>query len=499
MSIKPLELDPTRENVYNTLVADAVGRNKNLWQFACFCSAQEGSCSIALDAGWGMGKTFFLKQLEMLFSCFDLKENEQIEIKNEFTKFKNSNAIVNRLKSHICIYYDAWLNDNAEDPMRSLLYEIINKIDTDHCFEKKDIWSRIKRRTRRFFRKQSFSPSAIDFAEALCAAFDGIHPVLPTGRIIPFLEYMKKNDPVREINAQKRFQNAFEAFLNNMIKKGNKRILIMIDELDRCKPTYAVQLLERIKHYLSNNRITFIFAVNKDQLQHTIEAFYGKGFNAYRYLDRFFDFSFSLPQPDRDQFILSYRLDQTGKDFDTRLYADVFNAFVRVYNLSLRDAARYWLWVKLACQSFKNEKEKNDDINWKFVIYIVVPILLGLKLSNKKLFDKFRNGEDPSPLQETLKKAPIANSFLEDPYGAMKEDFFDPEKINWDIDYLTENIYIMLFARDEFAEEIAINPQRFDTWHYEFKQEMIETIFSASNMMADFIKYDTNTEEPAHG
>ena len=48
--IKTLELDPSKDkNIFKTLVTDAVGRNKNLWQFACFCSAQESKCSIALD------------------------------------------------------------------------------------------------------------------------------------------------------------------------------------------------------------------------------------------------------------------------------------------------------------------------------------------------------------------------------------------------------------------------------------------------------------------
>ena len=50
------------------------------------------------------------------------------------------------------------------------------------------------------------------------------------------------------------------------LKKGN-RLIIMVDELDRCKPSYAVKLLERIKHYFTNDRITFVFSVNTYELE----------------------------------------------------------------------------------------------------------------------------------------------------------------------------------------------------------------------------------------
>lgn len=60
------------------------------------------------------------------------------------------------------------------------------------------------------------------------------------------------------------------------------RIIIFIDELDRCKPSYAVRLLEQIKHYMCDERITFILAVNTAQLQHTIRHFYGSEFDACR-------------------------------------------------------------------------------------------------------------------------------------------------------------------------------------------------------------------------
>ena len=61
-------------------------------------------------------------------------------------------------------------------------------------------------------------------------------------------------------------------------------MLFFIDELDRCKPSFAVHLLEQLKHYISDERITFVFSVNLEQLQHTIKHYYGINFDSGRYL-----------------------------------------------------------------------------------------------------------------------------------------------------------------------------------------------------------------------
>ena len=77
----------------------------------------------------------------------------------------------------------------------------------------------------------------------------------------------------------------------------------MIDELDRCRPSYAVELLEVAKHLFEVEHIVFVLAINRAQLAHSIRALYGIGFDADGYLRRFVDVDFVLPEPDRDQLI----------------------------------------------------------------------------------------------------------------------------------------------------------------------------------------------------
>jgi hypothetical protein len=75
------------------------------------------------------------------------------------------------------------------------------------------------------------------------------------------------------------------------------KIVIIIDKLDRCRPTYAVQLLERIKHLFDVEGIVFVLGIDREQLSHSIKALYGSEFDAIGYLKRFIDLDYRLPEP----------------------------------------------------------------------------------------------------------------------------------------------------------------------------------------------------------
>lgn len=80
-------------------------------------------------------------------------------------------------------------------------------------------------------------------------------------------------------------------------------MIVVIDELDRCRPSYAVELLEVAKHLFAVDHIVFVMAVNRSELAHSIKSLYGNDFDAQGYLRRFFDVDFQLPEPDREKFI----------------------------------------------------------------------------------------------------------------------------------------------------------------------------------------------------
>lgn len=71
-------------------------------------------------------------------------------------------------------------------------------------------------------------------------------------------------------------------------------IFIIIDELDRCRPTYAISILEEIKHVFDVPGVVFVIAMHGDQLAHSVNAVYGEEFDSAAYLRRFFSRKYRL-------------------------------------------------------------------------------------------------------------------------------------------------------------------------------------------------------------
>ncbi len=99
---------------------------------------------------------------------------------------------------------------------------------------------------------------------------------------------------------QRSLREIYGAFIKRQEEQGqeSKPIVVLVDELDRCRPDYAIELLERIKHLFSVNGYVFVFALARDQLEKSVKHRYGEEFDASGYLERFFDFRFGLPDPE---------------------------------------------------------------------------------------------------------------------------------------------------------------------------------------------------------
>lgn len=100
------------------------------------------------------------------------------------------------------------------------------------------------------------------------------------------------------------FRGELEDIACELCKDGKKPLIIMVDELDRCRPDFAIALLEDIKHLFSVDGVVFVLAVEKAQLANCITATYGLDTTgAHRYLGKFIDMTMELPPPDSKAFI----------------------------------------------------------------------------------------------------------------------------------------------------------------------------------------------------
>ena len=116
----------------------------------------------------------------------------------------------------------------------------------------------------------------------------------------PGSECAKTSDPNIES------PEAFASLLSSAARTWSDRpIVVMLDELDRCSPEYSVEMLQLLEHVFHAEHVVFVVAINQSELIHSIRSFYGQGFNAEGYLERFFDDILLLPTSNRKQYIES--------------------------------------------------------------------------------------------------------------------------------------------------------------------------------------------------
>ena len=161
-------------------------------------------------------------------------------------------------------------------------------------------------------------------------------------------------DILEKIQLAEDIQEKVKAIFSDIIDGCVDKLVIFIDELDRCRPNYALEMLERIKHYFDDDRIIFVISLNKEQLTHTITNYYGSGFDATRYLNKFFDLEMYLPVVDTvDNQINTYNEKQYWLN-------TIANALIKLYELSLRDSLIY----KQKIESFADDLNIADYSDW---------------------------------------------------------------------------------------------------------------------------------------
>lgn len=147
-----------------------------------------------------------------------------------------------------------------------------------------------------------------------------------------------------------------------------KTCRFFIDELDRCRPNYAVTVLEQIKHFFSVPNIVFVLSIDKVQLGHAIRGVYGSEFiDADDYLRRFIDIEYSLPDPEYDKytnylcdkydlnsfFNHSDRLDNIHLVGDNSNFLNYTNFIFKLKKPTLREQERLFQHLSLVLKSFK--------------------------------------------------------------------------------------------------------------------------------------------------
>lgn len=382
--MKKSELLPTPENIRQTFLNDTIKRNQDVISFIKFIDSINEIYSIALDSQWGSGKTFFVKQVEMALNSINDTSYNRPDHPEEIANFCKRYFHNEHLpRPHVALYYDAWKNDFDDDPLYSLLLTITEATDNQKALKdsitKKDIIKTLGKIAGTFGR---FNPD--DLAESLY-----------------------KGDILEPLRERRQLDEKISQFIDSLFPEHGERMLIIIDELDRCNPKFAVRLLERIKHFINNDKVTFVFAVNIAELQNTIRQFYGSNFDGARYLDRFFDFRISLPKINEQVLDNLLSLNSQGWVYDHSI-----RLVMQKYQMQLREMSRFLdITRKLAPLYTYGRSDERDLYPAKqFIIQAICPMLFGLKVMDTNRYHSFVNGRDSSPWKEFFNNKETINT-----------------------------------------------------------------------------------------
>ena len=268
--IQPRDIDVPLSDPFKN---DLLGRKQSVEILTQIVGSFEGPCVLAVDAGWGEGKTTFLRIWER-----HLRQQE-------FT----------------VVGFNAWETDFAGDPLVALSTELTDGLRK--CMNKplEPEIRATKKALKEVLRRAV--PGAIRLVTANVL---DVSPLMEKELAQTLASYAESRLSEYQ-GAQKSFETfrgTLQEMANSLSESGRgKPLIVMIDELDRCRPSYAVKLLEVAKHLFSVDHIVFVLAINRSELEHSIKALYGSGFDASGYLRRFFDMEFRLPDPDRSEFI----------------------------------------------------------------------------------------------------------------------------------------------------------------------------------------------------
>ena len=412
--MKKIILEATDENVLQTIADDKLQRTNDLKSFINILENINYNAFISIDAPWGSGKSFFIRQAEMTLRYNNKKRFEQEITEEERTAFDFNVALrdLELNNTYFPVYFNAWLYDNHTDALLALVLVAIKQ-------------------------SQKYIETTLDgnWVDKVSSLMDGIQ-FWRCNNWKETWNSFKDKDILTEAKLLEDIKCLIYAIFDEIIAEKGQKLVIFVDELDRCKPSFAIEVLESIKHYIDDDRIIFVVSLNKSQLVYTIANYYGTGFDSSGYLNRFFDISLELPECNMDMYMKIMDFEQ----HTTLRLTKIANEIRDAYKLSMRDTAIYLSKIR--------DIDKNKSIygrdTWVLLSLLVpsICILDMIQVEDKK---KVLEGKGEEILQEILYNSESAKRTITNLVTIMEEGEDLLEK-GWE-EFL--KIYKYAFLNDE--------------------------------------------------
>lgn len=343
---------------------------------------------IAIDSPWGEGKTTFIQMWRGTLKANDIPS----------------------------IYFDAFANDYIDDPFVALsgeIYELAKRLNAPD--EKIKAYKEKAIKAGKIILKSS---AKIGIKALTLGVLDGSElEEIGIGKDIASEasnlseKYVSSLLESYEEDKQcfSKFRQAITELAENTTTE-NKPLVFIVDELDRCRPIFAIELLEKIKHIFSIPKIVFVLVMNREQLEESIKSQYGAGINSTQYLQKFINVWSNLPKnndsySNDSKIYFKHLMKQHEFPISSQSEHAVIEFmidYLNYFKLTLREIEQAVINMMMVRISY-NFKD-NDNI--------LVPILAVIKVKYPSIFRKLQNSEiNYESLVSELNLLALANSY----------------------------------------------------------------------------------------
>lgn len=261
--MKRVDEEPTPKAVEDALTQDPLHRKREIEDFLKMLIAVEPPYTFVIDAPWGSGKSFFVKQVARALQMTNPALSQ--DSAKPSTTFGNIDEELHK-KPYLPIYFNAWEDDHFDNPILPILASIASTTGEKSVKGGED------------FRKGIIG--AIEAAASLVGYGGDINGVIENFSGTDFLEQYKNE---RELRGK------IDELIKSNLPKIADRAVIFIDELDRCRPEFAIKVLEQTKTLFQQENIVVVYSTDITQLAHSLQGIYGPRFDGRKYLERFYD------------------------------------------------------------------------------------------------------------------------------------------------------------------------------------------------------------------
>lgn len=379
--MKRINAELQEPDLISLMTQDPIGRNREIADFLSLIDEVDEGYSFFLNASWGDGKTVFVRQAAMVLE----ELNEHLPCREGVREAINGSEPLRGLElsgMYLPVYYNAWRNDTLGEPLPSLLASVATEFD--------------------FPQHTKEQPDKLGVA---AAAIDALLKPLNLDVFSNLKDGLSGKDYLRAYEEKKGLQDKVGALIDAVLPERAQKLVLFIDELDRCSPVFALKLLEEVKFLFENDRVILVFSTDIEQLANAISGAYGSKFNGVRYLERFYDRVIPLSKPSACDYLTGLGM-PISSDWFYRIVHEIANRA----GFSMRTSIEYYESLKRT----EEEIEKGtDEIIESLFLAGLVPVLQAIRIESIENYNVITRQAVPEPIFQYIAPLKELRFFLD--------------------------------------------------------------------------------------